>query len=723
MVIMIAAAAYVMRQLLHGGLAPSDTVGLLSFPLAVAGLLTSVLALRQPVEGGTAAQSRGRADRLAKQVEAGEGRVWRQLLGDDTKRINLAYTLHPASGRIAAAPAGGRLFTDSVGGIVSVPDIVAYYHATRPRRLLITGAPGAGKTVLALELILALIEKRTPDDDAPVPVRISLAEWDTTVPLPDLLAQHLADAYDWPVKMAEGLVEHGMVLPVLDGLDEMDPVLPGGLPDPHAPRARAALKALNAYQNGREPGPLILTCRTEHYTILTAGAGLLDAARVDIAPVSTDTAVAYLTARAPDHARWLPLLHHLSTHPTGTLAHTLSTPWRLGLTATVYHRQGDPTELLAYAHANNLDQHLLSHYISAATDIGPNPRHYTADQVHRWLAQFAAHLATTLPGTSGGGTDLVLHQLWSLPGRGRIRLIDAILTAVAVPLLWLPLLPGARQPTSALSVLSVLGLVVGIKNAAAPVNAPHPLRWRRLRPAMGVRQIPALLLHGFRRGFNPVRQAAQGVMQKIMMCSAIAYAVLAVLVYGVRVTSFPSWLPHAFRLDLELPGSENIAFRIADTAMFGFLYGGIMGLLVIALPVYLVAVPSGIIGAITAGIADESAFATTPRQLIRDDLTADLAVGLTAGSVTALAVGVAASGARYAAVYGWLMFVVFLLTSGRNAGRRYLAFVVYSALTQQLPWRLAAFLDWACETGLLRQAGPAYQFRHRELQNYLATLP
>ncbi|WTX00123.1 hypothetical protein OG216_45260 [Streptomycetaceae bacterium NBC_01309] len=37
-----------------------------------------------------------------------------------------------------------------------------------------------------------------------------------------------------------------------------------------------------------------------------------------------------------------------------------------------------------------------------------------------------------------------------------------------------------------------------------------------------------------------------------------------------------------------------------------------------------------------------------------------------------------------------------------------------------LPWRFERHLHWAEQTGLLRLAGHAYQFRHRELQDWLA---
>ncbi|MCX4580612.1 hypothetical protein OHB41_47280 [Streptomyces sp. NBC_01571] len=69
------------------------------------GIVLAVAALGKPVEGNDAELARGWAATLAKQVETGESAVWRQLLGDDNRRINLAYVLHPAAARPASAPA------------------------------------------------------------------------------------------------------------------------------------------------------------------------------------------------------------------------------------------------------------------------------------------------------------------------------------------------------------------------------------------------------------------------------------------------------------------------------------------------------------------------------------------------------------------------------------------------------------------------------------------
>ncbi|MER5411212.1 hypothetical protein [Streptomyces sp. NPDC002769] len=122
------------------------------------GIVLAVAALGKPVEGNDAELARGWAATLAKQVETGESAVWRQLLGDDNRRTQ--PRLRPAPGRGPPGLSPGRL-TTSGPNPATLPDIVAYYRiayyrSTHPLRLIVTGAAGAGETVLALELPLAL---------------------------------------------------------------------------------------------------------------------------------------------------------------------------------------------------------------------------------------------------------------------------------------------------------------------------------------------------------------------------------------------------------------------------------------------------------------------------------------------------------------------------------------------------------------------------------------
>jgi predicted NACHT family NTPase len=177
-------------------------VGLLS-------LLVGIRALRHD-QTQVAEAARG----LAIQVAGAEAEARRQLLGRHDHPINVEFRLLPAQGLNAAGASSQGSFQE----------VVDYYRKLRPSRMLITGAGGSGKTVLAIELILGLLDGQA--DDAPVPVRISAASLDSTR-RPELamrawIMHELRTTYRLPKAATDVIVDAGMVLPVLDGLDEMD---------------------------------------------------------------------------------------------------------------------------------------------------------------------------------------------------------------------------------------------------------------------------------------------------------------------------------------------------------------------------------------------------------------------------------------------------------------------------------------------------------------------
>ncbi|CAM5273209.1 hypothetical protein SPURM210S_06157 [Streptomyces purpurascens] len=667
-VLLVASAGYAVSQLLRGGLEPADTAGLLGLPLGVAGLVAAVAALRRPVQGTDAELVRQWAATLAVQVQQSEGKLRHQLLGRDTRRIDLSYALRAVPGPAADAPGAGRTFRDSDGAGAD-PDIAGFFRATRPRRLVIAGAPGSGKTVLALELVLALAADRADTD--PVPVRIPMAQWDTAHTLPGLLADHLTQALDWPREMAERLVDHGMVLPVLDGLDEMDPPRDDGSPDPDAPRARAAVQHLNAYQRGLEAGPLVLTSRIANYDALLAHEPLVDAALVVIAPVESEPALTYLRDRCRDQARWQCLLDHLDAQPSCVHTQILSTPWRLGLTATVYRYHGDPAELLTLRDTDALDRHLLARYIQAAVEPAagdPAPARYPPTQVHRWLHHLTGHLTGT-GATAYPTTDITVHGLWPLAGPRRVRVADALLTfctiSAVLPAAWLTPEPGE-------AAAGVLALAVACGLAAALALSPSRLDWqKRHMPGLRGPFVLGLVV-------NPVLATFVGVAAGLAVGAAIAAAghPSAALAVGT-VTSWVSGLGAGFRFSVAagLRGaapttavSPPVALR--DDTVYGLVY----------------AVSTGLFGGLAVG--------GTVALLLEPS------TGLVVGAATAIASGQA---------------------SGLSAARRYLVFLLCAR--RRLPFRLGRFLDWACAAGLMRYSGPAYQFRHAELQHWLAAHP
>ncbi|MEV4612865.1 NACHT domain-containing protein [Kitasatospora sp. NPDC049258] len=622
----------------------------------------------QVVQAGTVLLAPSREQRwaqaLAHQVERLEQGEWRRLLGDDTERIDLGYTRTAAAGREARNSAeGGRL----LGSPQGPAGVLGYFRALEPRRLVITGAAGAGKSVLALELMLALIDGRGPDD--PVPVRLQLAGWDTRVPLTTYLTEELTRSYAWPRRMARALVRHGLVLPVLDGLDEMDPPRADGRPDRAAPRARAALRLLNAYQAGRHPGAVVLTVRTDAYEALGRGGGpsgqdggqdcghsggpgdgrdsrLLDAARITVDPVGPQDALAYLRARATDRTRWQPLLDDLAARSGSPLAALLSTPWRLCLVATVYAEEGEPGELTRYRSARALDRHLLARLVPAAVALHPR-RGNRPEAVHRRLHQLAGHL----DGGARPRAAVVLHELWCHRGATRIvavRSVLVVLAALAVA--------GADR---LLPLTHRVGLLSGQALAVLPVVLAL-IRWG---PPMETRP----------------RTLRLGTAVRSMSWPATAVALAAALLTGAA-----NW----------------VAFG-GLAALLAFLGVLVPGLLARSLTV----VPGAVL---------------RPRRLVGGDLVFGAVLGAAIGvALTGPLIGLCGVRDGILLALPRAAFAAFALVGG--VGQRYLTFLLFGR--GALPLRLGAFLDWATDAGLLRLTGPAYQFRHREFQDWLAATP
>ncbi|WP_176986477.1 NACHT domain-containing NTPase [Streptomyces sp. 2231.1] len=618
-----------------------------------------------------AADPEAKAAMLATSVAAAETLQRAQLLGPGAHRIDLAFThrVEPANNAAGAAPQGR--FTDIVG----------YYQGLRPARLVITGEPGAGKTLLALELLLGLLTDPNRTQADPVPIRLSLAGWEANRPLTEWLTEQVHQHYrDRGVTAADAaaLVEQHRILPVLDGLDEMD------TDDTPAARRRAAraLQQLNAYQNPAGSAPVVLTCRTAQYEQLAAlDVRMREAARIEITAVTPTQADVYLTARSTRPDRWRQVLDTLATAPGGTLARGLATPWRLNLAVTAYEERHpntlaylrDPTDLLAMGSPSAVRDHLLALYLPAASSQHPTrPGGYRADRTHRWLAALAAHLATT-PAATGSATDLVLHRLWPMAGYLRVRVADALLTtflALGVGCLMLTQVLIGMSPRQVFGATAGVLMALGyIWHASGTVKDPEALRLHLLRTPAGLRQVVPGIIREFVRG------ALTG------LCAGAGMGVVFGVAFGF---------------------TSGLWVGVVSGPGLALLFG--LGL--------------GLADGLSAPLRD--APPTDPRYPIRDNLL----VGLLFGALTGAGVGLLL-GFLLQPLLGVAAGLMTGLTCGfylqTEAGRRCLVFLCCSH--GRLPWRLGGFLHWSYGAGLLRVSGVAYQFRHRELQDWLAAHP
>lgn len=651
-VLVVGAIVWAASVVARGGLAPQDTAGVVGLVVGLISLVAAVAALRH--RAGQEPDPAQAAERLLHRVHAAEGRQWRQLLGGDRVFIDLGYDVAGTGAR------GSRPPQDLAGRLSRVADD---YRATDDRRLVITGAPGAGKTVLALALLLELTRQGGRE---PVPVRLSLSGWNPQVDFEDWLVQRLVQDYDREPQVARDLVAQRRILPILDGLDEMDDAL-----HPHTDvttsRAAAGVERLDAYQNGTRGLPLVVTCRTDWYERLEqVGRGVPDALRIEIRPVTVTAARAYLEARSPQRPdRWGTVLRAL-TEASGTagfLTRAMSTPWRLTLAATAYADAGDPQELLRHHDQVSLDKELLGRYIPAAVRLHPRAAGpYRPEHVHHWLRQLALHSERQAAVTAQAG--LVPHQLWPLAGPWTVRIADALLTSLVI-------LSGA---------------------AALLMRSDSGLDPRDLPTAVAFAGLVLVLLARVGRG--RVSLSPGGKLRRL------------------HTQHERQLLLHRLR---------GAAVLVLAIVIVQWVASGLVAVVIAVLTAGLVLT---LVSEFTAASRDhEPQHKTHPRQLLRDDLNSALSYSalfaVCFGTVVGYSSGDYAIGLGAGTVGGLACGMVWW----SEASRRYLVFVLCARARGRLPWRLMRFLDWAYEAGLLRVSGHAYQFRHHELRAWLLRTP
>jgi len=89
--------------------------------------------------------------------------------------------------------------------------------------VLILGEPGAGKSTLLTTLGLHLVTRAETDPSHPFPVIVPLSSWaDGKLALGEWLVEQIAMRYAVPHHLGKRWVQQYQVLPLLDGLDEME---------------------------------------------------------------------------------------------------------------------------------------------------------------------------------------------------------------------------------------------------------------------------------------------------------------------------------------------------------------------------------------------------------------------------------------------------------------------------------------------------------------------
>jgi hypothetical protein len=677
---------------------------------------------------------------LARRVAREEDRARKGLLG--------GYNLAPV--------AYGRPGEEATGDVHSIG---RFFRALRPQRLLIVGEPGAGKTMLAIELVLQLLEPLLapggrPADHPVVPVRLNAARWISGTPFETWLAEQLVQDFGLAVKDATRLVRDRRVVPVLDGLDELDPEPLRGPPR----RAIGLLTELNRYSDpsGRHPAAVVVTCRADRYAQLApAHAGLDDAARIHLHRLSIGQIQAYLDARWPDGHRCAGDRERIRTALAADAVHAaLDTPWRLLLTVTAVEFGADPAELLRADDSEEasarIAERLLDAYVPAATEltVGDHGRPYDPEQVRSWLANLAAHLQwqaaraveTGRPPPGLTPIDIVPHLLWPIGGRRLVRALHclscAVLAVVAMCAFWAGSAVdrianlgdgvGAGEGLTLALMVGWAGIATGLSlrswPSAAGGRANVPLRQRLTGGLLGaVAGGPIGVLGGLiglaltgGRVFGPLFATVAGLIGGVVFGG-----VIGVTAAGRRRGERTS-LATAVRADPAVLVGFGLCGALTGLPPLRFAHAGAVPLVLGVSGAFALAVALGVVFRVATGGWSKDAELAHPREALRRNPTIGVAFGLT-GGVAALLVFLMNQGVLRSLVCALVGGVSFGLAFGAIAWSRSIIGLLVAAGRRLLPLRLWTFLDWACEARLLRVSGATYQFRHRELQDFLTT--
>jgi hypothetical protein len=534
-------------------------------------------------------------------------------------------------------------------------------YADAPRRMVVCGGPGAGKTSLCVLLVLEMLARPEP---AQIPVLLQVAGWNSKENLDAWLLRTVLEVYSFlgnearygPTAVRD-LLATRRILPVLDGLDEM------------ADKYRApALRALVDDRGSAEP--VVLTCRSTEFADANAAALVPASEVVWLLPLEDDAVAGHLLDATPvDRLRhWEEVLDQLAVGANAPLVETLRMPLMLSLARTTYRDPStNPAELLELPTIERVEARLLDEFTRQAFTTRPPsplanparpPRRWHPVRAEQWLGFFARL----------DDRELAWWHLWHTVPRW-VFVANGVLVGGTLSTLlgWLLLMLFGRPGLGALLGLGI-GVVGGAVLGLLPAETP-----RRFVPRM-------------------LRRNELGRDMMYGMIGAVAGGIAVGAVYGGTYGAVSGLLCGlAFGLVRRFTEpSEPKSAVTPDSALrddrLAVLSSGVVGAIVGAL-----------VGGFLGGIVGAAQGFTVP-------IDHPLLLGLLGAAVGAV-LGAGGLG----------MVVLATSASGRfNTTRLWLA------LCGRTPLRLMSFLADAHRVGVLRAVGPHYQFRHELLRDRLA---
>lgn len=652
----------------------------------------------------------------------------RQVYDPGAMRVQFKVTRFTRS-LMTTVPVGGGpesrgdMLPDDLSG--SFDNILEIFG--KVQRLVITGPAGSGKSVLVSQLACELSDpqkarsRKLTENRLPVILqasawkpRESLSQWIASelIRIDQELSRRPRGATGKRTTLAQ-LMAASRVIPIIDGIDEL----------PRRLRAEA-IRRINEAGSNR---PLVVTSRPAEYSAALAAAGreISRAAVVAMLPLSLPTVRAYLREAAIPRSvpRWQLVFQQLELAPGGPLAAALTNPLLLWLCRRIYSQgDRDPAELAGrpdLGHLRAIEKHLFGAFLPAiyrSNDTQPSP--WTTAQARQWLGFLAGSMEQSW------SSDLAWWRLrttvtgWrplSMLVRGAALSVLACWLAV-----WVLRRAGDWQngsysgragigkllfngPAAQAIRLAFDRLIVPLYPPERPVpkarTAPPDWSFNSLRPILHLAPWPlyAIILGtiafnylSFRydRGGPVTFRLTHSLARTLAELVGLMFAAAAVIELILHIQHWPPTAQGSVQRGL---------FQLAAIVIA-----------VVFLPGTFSLVPTELYGSknpVSVLHGDRMAYVLGAAVLLIP-FTAVWSVCGTAIGVAAGALGVA--------------YLLSELLLGSSASGAFVETRAWLALTRRMPLRALAFLEDAHQRGALARTGSTYQFRHLQLQRYLA---
>ena len=539
--------------------------------------------------------------------------------------------------------------------------------------LLILGEPGSGKTTTMLELASHLVERARGEPKERVPVVLNLSGWMSGQALSEWIATELSAKYRVPVKIARSWLASDYLLPLFDGLDEVQANL-----------QPECVAAINEFIDQFKPPGLVVCCRLMEYQWLPERLKLNGA--ICLEPLSADEVNTFLASGGAPLAS---LQKAVTTDPV--LQEVSRTPLMLSIMSLAYQNRqfdGESARQKTIPPKERRDQ-IFALYIDQMFKRKESADFlFPKDNVIGWLSW----LARKMKGHS-----------------------QSVFVVEGLQPSWLGSI-GQRVAYGAVVAL-IVGLAVGLVVA--------------LNTRLTVWQDGVEVASGLLNNLRGLLAVALSVGLPVGLLYGLIVGPISALIGGGRVASMNrirsvekmSWNWNQFRKQAARVGLiVGLAAGLIVGLMSGVADGLEAGLLF--------GVVSGLIGGVVGGMTDQvkvdkaspnEGITLSGKNAVVAFVVSCLISSLSTGLIFWVTLNLA-DGLIFGLLFGAFAGLIVGLNRGGSAVLKHYSLRLMLWLRGYTPFRFIGFLDYSAKLIFLKKVGGSYIFIHRMLLEYFAEL-